>query len=116
VTPPEAKTGVVQALLSHADVAYYDAAVGGGEVGIDADVTINPAAASTLASYWPKYDVNHDGEVTLADVNHVRQYLGQAASGGAAAAAAGVDGNGDGDHADLTLMMAAYEAAVNAAA
>jgi hypothetical protein len=116
VTPGEAKTAVVQLLMSHAAVACYDAAIGGVEVGIDADVTIHPAAAATLASYWTKYDVNRDGKVTLADVNAVRQYLGSAASGGAwsPAAAGWADITQDGavDFADLTLVIAKYESVV----
>jgi hypothetical protein len=112
VTPADAVSQAVTVLLSHADVAYYDAAVGGGAGGVDADVTVRPSVATTAQSYKSRFDVNGDGAVTLADVNQVRQYLGTASADAAWAAAATSDvaANGVIDLADLTLIIAAYEA------
>jgi hypothetical protein len=100
--------------LSHADAVYYDPAVGGGAVGLDAEVTVSPAAAAVAASYRSRFDANGDGKVTLADVNAVRQYLGsaQGGAGWAEAASADVDGDLAVGLADLTLVIAAYEATV----
>jgi hypothetical protein len=114
LAPSARVTETLSLLLGHADVAYYDAAYQGGKAGLDADVTISPAVASTLSEYVSKYDVNGDGKVTLADVNAVRQYLGVAASASAAADAADIDDSGAVDLVDLTLIIAAYEAAVSA--
>jgi hypothetical protein len=103
------------ALLSHFDAVYYDAAYKGGDAGIDADARIGQAAASQALLAVSRYDVNRDGLVTLADVNQVRQYLGAAQGDPWAEAAAQCDvaaPAGVIDLADLTAVMAAYEAQV----
>jgi hypothetical protein len=100
-------------LLAHFDAVYYDPAVGGGIVGVDAVESIDPAKAVVEVFTRGKYDVNGDGAVTLADVNAVRQYLGKDAASSAAAKAADIDGDGAVTLADLTLIIAAYEATVN---
>jgi hypothetical protein len=111
----------VTALLTHFDAVYYDAAYEGGAVGIDAKTAIFQGEAAQAISIVDKFDVNRDGKVTLADVNQVRQYLGESAAAGWSNDAArlsdigGVGGAGpDGvvDLADLTLIIAAYEATV----
>jgi len=111
---------VVTALLSHFDAVYYDASYEGGEVGIDADAAIYKAAATETVRFFVKYDVNHDGQVTLADVNAVRQCLGEAGAGGwandlaKACDVTGEAGEPDGavDLLDLTVVIAAYEATI----
>jgi hypothetical protein len=101
-------------LLSHFDAAYYDPAYQGGNAGYDADASVDAAAATVEATFRSRFDVNGDGKVTLADVNQVRQYLGTASADAAWAAAATSDlaANGVIDLADLTLIIAAYEATV----
>jgi Mg-chelatase subunit ChlD len=111
----EKKTQAVSITVSRFNAVYYDAAYLDGEVGIDADAWIQTAVATQAITVKSKYDVNGDDKITLADVNQVRQYLGAASpSWAAAAAVCDLDGDGAVGLADLTLMMAKYEAVVSA--
>ncbi|MDR1061180.1 MAG: hypothetical protein LBL83_08240 [Clostridiales bacterium] len=114
----------VSLLLGKLDIVFYDSGFENGETGIQAIERIAPPAASALVLIRSRFDVNLDGEVTLLDVNMVRQNMGAAADGQGSwpsEAAMRCDLGGDDvsepgsdlpdgriDARDLTLAMAKY--------
>jgi hypothetical protein len=114
----------VSLLLGKLDIVFYDSGFENGETGIQAIERISPPAASALVLIRSRFDVNLDGEITLLDVNLVRQNLGAAADGQGnwpSEAAMRCDLGGDDvsepgkdlpdgriDTRDLTLVIAKY--------
>jgi hypothetical protein len=98
-------------MLNHADVVYLDGAYGLS----DADVDFCFGNVATVEfNVFSIYDVNRDGDVTLADVAIVRSNIGKdPGSGGLTLLRCDVNGDGRIDIADLAAVMAAYEASLS---
>jgi len=101
--------------LVHFEAVHYGAAAGAGS-GLDAATAIVAPRAVVQAAFVSKFDLTGDGKVTLADVDWVRRHLGASqgapASWTAGAKASDLDADGEVGLADLTLIIAAYEATI----
>jgi hypothetical protein len=95
-------------MLNHADVAYLDDVYGLA----DADVVFSNNVVSLTFKVYSIYDVNLDGEISLADVAIVRSNIGKDPAAGGLVSRSDVNGDGKIDIADLAAVMAAYEASL----
>jgi hypothetical protein len=111
LTARSANAQTLSLVLNYLDVVYHE----------DADEafatsSIAPSVATVAIRVSSRFDVNRDGAVTLLDVDAVRRLLGSVANSGEWATdimgRCDLDGNGAIDIADLTAVIATYEASI----
>ena len=106
--PSQASVSYASVDLEHVDIVQYDG------IEIDVDVTIDPYGATAKIVYYSIYDVNMDGQVTLADVSIVRANIGKdpVASSDELVQRSDVNRDGKIDMDDLLEIIFAYENAL----